>query len=136
MACSMDYAIFLLDRFAEYKKVGLKPMDAMTLAVSRSATSILSSGMTTILGFLALAAMQFKIGPDMGFVLAKGIVISLAVTLIFLPCITMYCYKWIDRTQHRSFMPTFERSALLAKLRAPKISNSASRYKSSCVAVT
>ena len=45
--------------------------------MKKSYTSILSSGLTTILGFLALTLMRFKIGPDLGIVLAKGIVFSL-----------------------------------------------------------
>ena len=52
--------------------------------------------------------MRFKIGPDMGYVLAKGIAISLLTTLVFMPCMTICCYKWIDKTAHRSFMPSFE----------------------------
>lgn len=111
LACSMDYAIFLVDRFEEIRREGYEAIDAMSIAVSKSAASILSSGLTTVVGFAALIAMRFKIGPDMGYVLSKGIVISLLVTLLFMPCLTMCCYKLIDRTQHRSFMPTFERTA-------------------------
>lgn len=111
LACSMDYAIFLLDRFEESRAEGLAPIDAMSKAVAGSATSILSSGLTTVVGFIALVAMRFKIGPDMGYVLAKGIVLSLLTTLVFMPCLTICCYKWIDKTAHRSFMPTFEKLA-------------------------
>ncbi len=108
LACSMDYAIFLLDRFAEYRKEGLSPQGAMTQAVTKSWTSIASSGLTTVVGFLALMMMQFRIGGDMGFVLAKGIVFSLLSTLVFMPCLTIYLYKFIDKTKHRSFMPSFK----------------------------
>lgn len=111
LACSMDYAIFLLDRFEEIRKENVPPMEAMAQAVVKSASSILSSGLTTVVGFAALIAMRFKIGPDMGFVLAKGIGLSLITTLIFMPCLTMCCYRLIDKTMHRSFMPTFERTA-------------------------
>lgn len=107
LACSMDYAIFLLERFEEFRGEGLAPEDAMARAVCRSASSIASSGLTTVMGFAALIAMQFLIGPDMGYVLSKGIAISLITTLVFMPCVTMFCYKLIDRTGHRSFMPSF-----------------------------
>ena len=112
LACSMDYAIFLVDRFEEICAEGMAPMPAMTHAILKSAPSICSSGLTTVVGFAALIAMRFKIGPDMGYVLAKGIVISLIVTLVFMPCLTMCCYKLIDKTQHKSLMPDF---AVLAK---------------------
>lgn len=111
LACSMDYAIFLLERFEEFRREGLHPEEAMAQAVLRSAGSIASSGLTTVMGFAALIAMQFLIGPDMGYVLSKGIAISLATTLVFMPCATMFCYKLIDRTSHRSFMPSFHRLA-------------------------
>ena len=107
LACSMDYAIFLLERFEEFRQEGLEPEAAMAQAVTRSAGSIASSGLTTVMGFAALIAMQFLIGPDMGYVLSKGIAISLVTTLVFMPCLTMFCYRLIDRTSHRSFMPSF-----------------------------
>jgi predicted RND superfamily exporter protein len=107
LACSMDYAIFLLDRFAEIRGEGLPPEEAMAKAVAKSISSISASGLTTVVGFAALCIMQFRIGPDMGIVLAKGIVFSLLTTLIFMPCLTLSCYKWIDKTAHRSFMPSF-----------------------------
>lgn len=108
LACSIDYSIFLLDRFAELRAEGLEPLDAMAKSVVSSASSILSSGLTTVIGFAALIVMQFRIGADMGVVLAKGIICSLVATLIFLPCITMYAYRIIDKTSHRSFMPSFK----------------------------
>ena len=111
LACSMDYAIFLLERFEEVRKEGLQPEEAMVRAVARSTGSIASSGLTTVMGFVALTAMRFLIGPDMGLVLSKGIAISLVTTLVFMPCVTMFCYRLIDRTSHRSFLPSFHRLA-------------------------
>lgn len=113
LACSMDYAIFLLERFEESRGEGMVPEDAMTAAVCRSTSSIASSGLTTVMGFAALIAMQFLIGPDMGYVLSKGIAISLLTTLVFMPCVTMFCYPLIDKTGHRSFVPSFR---VLAKV--------------------
>lgn len=113
LACSMDYAIFLLDRFEEIRAEGTPPLDAMAQAVIKSAPSVLSSGLTTVMGFAALIAMRFKIGPDMGMVLSKGILLSLVVTLAFLPCATMCCYKLIDKTRHRSLMPSFKGMGLV-----------------------
>lgn len=74
LAVSMDYSIFLLHRFAEYRAAGLEVEPAMIKAVRKSIGSILSSGLTTVTGFAALILMRFKIGPDMGVVMAKAIV--------------------------------------------------------------
>lgn len=109
LACSIDYSIFLLDRFGELRQEMDNPADAMARAVAQSASSIASSGLTTVVGFLALLGMQFGIGADMGIVLAKGIAFSLLATLFCMPCLAMFCYKLIDKTTHRSFLPSFAR---------------------------
>ena len=48
----------------------------MVDALCRSTGSILSCGLTTVIGFLALVRMQFQIGPDLGLALAKGVVLE------------------------------------------------------------
>lgn len=64
--------------------------------------------------------MRFRIGPDMGWVMAKAIVLSLFSVLCFLPALTMISYKLIDKTQHRSFVPKFEKfSTAVLKVRVP-----------------
>ncbi|MDL2237383.1 MMPL family transporter [Christensenellaceae bacterium OttesenSCG-928-K19] len=109
LACSIDYSIFLLDCFTEQRRKYDTPLDAMVKAVKLSATSISSSGLTTIIGFLALTIMQFRIGADMGIVLAKGIAFSIITTLVFMPCLILCSYKLIDKTTHRSLMPSFKK---------------------------
>ena len=42
----MDYAIFLVDRFEEIRREGYEAIDAMSIAVSKSAASILSDQQT------------------------------------------------------------------------------------------
>lgn len=111
LAVSLDYSVFLLHRFHECRKdhentkAGAK--DAMVDALTMSTSSILSSGLTTVIGFLALCLMQFQIGPDLGRALAKGITISLITVFIFMPVLILAFYPMIDKTQHRSFLPSF-----------------------------
>lgn len=62
LAVSMDYSIFLLHRFSENREEGLPVEKAMIEAVKQSVGSILSSGLTTVTGFLALVLMRFKSG--------------------------------------------------------------------------
>lgn len=107
LAVSMDYSIFLLHRFAEFRAQGLDVQEAMANAMAKSFSSILASGLTTVLGFVALLLMRFKIGPDMGVVLAKGIFFSLASVMLLLPVLTISTYKMIDKTHHRSLVPSF-----------------------------
>lgn len=107
LAVSMDYAVFLLHEFARRRHAGDDVRDAMQQAMVRSYSSIAASALTTVFGFLALALMRFKIGPDMGFVLAKGVVFSLISVTVLLPVMTLYSTKIMDRTHHRSLIPSF-----------------------------
>lgn len=108
LAVSLDYLVFLLHRFAECRQTADNPEDAMVQALTMSTSSILSSGLTTVIGFLALCLMQFRIGPDLGLALAKGVAISLITVFVFMPALILSTYKLIDKTQHRSFMPSFK----------------------------
>lgn len=120
LAVSMDYSIFLLHRFAENRQKGMDVQDAMINAVKQSMGSVLSSGLTTVTGFAALILMRFKIGPDMGWVMAKAILFSLICVLCFLPALAISTYKWIDKTQHKKLMPDFYHlSGWIMKIRIP-----------------
>ena len=83
----------------------------MVQASVKSVGSIFSSGITTVIGFAALILMRFKIGPDMGIVMAKAIALSLVTVIILLPVLTMYCYKIIDKTEHKLLIPKFDKFA-------------------------
>jgi uncharacterized protein len=108
LAVSLDYSVFLLHRFAECRQTTSDPKEAMVQALTMSTTSILSSGLTTVIGFLALCLMQFQIGPDLGLALAKGVALSLITVFTFMPSLILCTYKFIDKTQHRSIMPSFK----------------------------
>lgn len=107
LAVSMDYAIFLLNRFNENRKSGHDPETAMALAMRKSLSAIASSALTTLLGFLALLFMRFGLGADLGIVMAKGIVFSFLSVMIFMPAFILIFYKFLDKTAHRSFLPDF-----------------------------
>ena len=109
LAVSLDYSVFLLHRFTECRREEEDVENAMVEALCGSTTSILSSGLTTVIGFLALCMMRFRIGPDLGLSLAKGIAISLLTVFLFMPAFILATYKFVDKTQHRSFMPSFHK---------------------------
>ncbi len=107
LAVSLDYSVFLIHRFEECKAEISDPKKAMVEALCKSTSSILSSGLTTVIGFLALVFMQFQIGPDLGLALAKGIAISLITVFIFMPALVLITHKWLQKTRHKSFLPSF-----------------------------
>ncbi len=109
LAVSLDYSVFLIHRFEECMENHSDPKQAMVDALCKSTTSILSSGLTTVIGFLALVLMRFRIGPDLGLALAKGVAISLITVFVFMPSLILLTYKLLDKTKHRVFMPSFKR---------------------------
>lgn len=120
LAVSMDYSIFLLHSFTAYEEQGMSPERAMIRAIRSSSKSILASGATTIVGFLTIALMQFKIGKDVGFVLTKGIIFSLLTVLLLMPALILRYDLQIKKLQHKSFTPSFDQLGLaLRKVRWP-----------------
>lgn len=107
LAVSLDYSVFLIHRFEECRQ-NSEPKEAMEKALYFSTSSILSSGLTTVIGFLALVLMQFKIGPDLGLALAKGVAISLLTVFLFMPGLILSSYKLLEKSEHRSFLPSFK----------------------------
>lgn len=122
LAVSLDYSVFLTHRFSESRKEIYDVNEAMVDALCKSTISILSSGLTTVIGFLALILMQFRIGPDLGLALAKGVSISLIIVFVFMPALILTTYTWIDKTQHRSWIPDFTNfGKLVRKISIPMI---------------
>jgi len=120
LAVSMDYAIFLLHSFGDFRKKYNDVEEAMFHAIKASITTVAASALTTLFGFLALLFMEFRIGPDLGICLAKGIVFSFISVVVFLPALTLSLYKLIDKTGHRIIMPEFRNiGKYLSKLFIP-----------------
>jgi predicted RND superfamily exporter protein len=122
LAVSLDYAIFLLHSFADNRKKYSDVEEAMQHAIKSSIVTVSASALTTLFGFMALMFMKFGIGADLGINLAKGIVFSFITTMVFLPALTLTCYKLSDKTSHRMFMPEFANiNKVLSKVAIPII---------------
>lgn len=122
MAVSLDYSVFLIHRFAECRKHNPDAKTAMVEALTASTGSILSSGLTTVIGFLALCLMQFRIGPDLGIALAKGVALSLITVFVFMPSLILSTYKLMEKTTHKPFLPNFNKfGKMVGKLMIPLV---------------
>lgn len=104
LALAIDYAIILLDRFLEEKR-HMDSENALKQALSKAIPEISSSSLTTVSGMLAMCFMQFRIGYDMGIVLIKAILLSMASVFFFMPGLLMTFDKLIDKTTHKSLVP-------------------------------
>lgn len=110
IAISMDYSVFMLHTFKEEKDRGADTKQAVLNAIKKSFTTITSASMTTIAGFIAMVFMRFALGADIGWVFAKGIIISLLTAIVLMPCLLLLFNKLIAKTSHRDLLPSFKKT--------------------------
>lgn len=118
LVLSMDYSIILLNRYRQEKRAmdyscadesDTKRLNAESMlgAVKHAGPSILSSGLTTVVGLLMLVFMKMKIGMDLGVVLSKGVMCSLLCNFTLLPCLILWFDRAIESTKKRTLpLPT------------------------------
>ena len=104
LGVTMDYSIFLLHRYHEEKEKNTDREEAMAHAIMATFTSITSSSITTVAGFLALCAMRLTLGRDIGIVMAKGVVLGVISTILILPSLIMLFDRQIERWTHPIFI--------------------------------
>ena len=105
LALAIDYAIIFSHRYQDEALVHDSAREALVEALSKSIIEISSSSLTTISGLVALMLMQFRLGYDLGIVLAKGIVCSLLTVFLLMPGLILFFPKAIRRTAHKSLIP-------------------------------
>lgn len=101
LAIAMDYSIFLMHTYYEELKLHPQPKDALIAALPKTISAISASMLTTVGGFLALFFMDYGIGYDLGFVLAKGVILSLLSTIFLQPILILILNKGIKKTKHK-----------------------------------
>lgn len=104
LALSIDYAIIFLNRYKE-EHLTLDYRDAVIAALTKAIPEISGSSLTTIGGLIAMTFMQFMMGPDMGIVLIKAILLSLLSVFLLMPGIIMLFAKPMEKTKHKNFVP-------------------------------
>lgn len=105
LALAIDYAIILCHRYSE-ERANYEATEACTLALSKAIVEISSSSLTTVCGLIAMAFMQFNLGMDLACVLIKSILISLLCVFTLMPGLLMVFSSLIDKTTHKSFVPS------------------------------
>ncbi len=98
MILSMDYSIIMMNRYRQEKERTPNKLEAMKKAIANSFSSVAGSAFTTIVGLLMLVFMKFKIGFDIGVVLAKGVFISMLCVFTVLPALILLCDKLLTKT--------------------------------------
>lgn len=111
LALSLDYSIILLHRYMEERDNGEDAKTATVTALTKGLPEILSSSLTTVAGLAALMLMTLSIGAEIGLSLAKGIVISMATVIFFMPALLVIFDNPIQKTRHKSFVPNVTKPA-------------------------
>ena len=104
LALSVDYAVIFLNRYKE-EHASLPAREAVIVALSKAIPEIAGSSLTTIGGLIAMTFMQYKMGPDMGIVLIKAIILSLCAVFLLMPGVIMLFSDLMEKTQHKNFIP-------------------------------
>ena len=99
---SMDYSIILMNRYRQEKARIESKTDAMKAALAGSVSSIASSSLTTVAGLLALVFLSFKLGPELGIVLGKGVFVSMLCVFTFLPALILLTDRWLEKTRKKA----------------------------------
>ena len=116
LVLSMDYSIILMNRYRQeverMRREGtVDKKAAMKKALQAASPSVLSSALTTMAGLLMLCFMKFRIGMDLGIVLAKGVVCSVVCLYGVLPSLVLLFDKAIEKSRKRVVVPNTDRLA-------------------------
>ena len=105
LALSIDYSIVLLHSYRTRLSDHAPGFSTMLNTVKSVFRPVMASGLTTMVGLLALLFMSFRIGFDIGIVLLKGIGLSLIASLIFFPALLLWVEPLMQKTQKKGFVP-------------------------------
>jgi len=87
LGLGVEYGVFMLTRYKEERKKGKNQLESLKVAVPGVGSSIVGSGGTTIVGFLALTLSIMPMMQHLGVSLALGIFYSLFAAVFVAPII-------------------------------------------------
>ena len=102
LVLSMDYSIILLNRYTQEKEKNADNPSAMKAAIAAAFPAVAGSSLTTFAGLLCLTFMRFRLGADMGFALAKSVIVSLVCIFTVLPSLILISDPWIEKTRKKA----------------------------------
>ncbi|MFA5313626.1 MAG: MMPL family transporter, partial [Methanomassiliicoccales archaeon] len=89
MAVGTDYSIFIVTRYREERMKGATREQGVHTAVVWAGESVVTSALTVIVAFLAMATADFSFIQSMGVIMTGAIVIALLVALTLVPAVLM-----------------------------------------------
>ncbi|MDP2907134.1 MAG: MMPL family transporter [Nanoarchaeota archaeon] len=102
LGLGVEYNVFLLSRYKEERNKNKTQAESLLVAVPGVGLAILGSGITTIIGFMALTLSSLPMLQHLGFTLALGIFYCLFVAVFLSPPMIMleenFRERWTVRT--------------------------------------
>ena len=119
LALAIDYAIIFSHRYQDEAAKTDDDRAAIVPALAHSIVEIFSSSLTTVSGLVALILMRFRLGYDLGIVLAKGVICSMLTVFLLMPGLILLFPRLLKKTRHRSFVPSVARWGRLLTKKVP-----------------
>ncbi|MFP4403636.1 MAG: efflux RND transporter permease subunit [Candidatus Woesearchaeota archaeon] len=95
LGLGVEYGIFMITRFQEERKKNKTIDNSLNVAVSTVGSAIMGSGLTTMIGFLALTFSLLPLLQKLGFSLALGIFYCILSTIFILPVLIKSEEKYV-----------------------------------------
>ncbi|WP_279387823.1 MULTISPECIES: efflux RND transporter permease subunit [Methanohalophilus] len=95
-----EYAVLMMERYFEEREKGALPEAAMCEASTKIGKAIVTSGLTTLFGFMALVASAFGIISSFGIITVIDVALALIATFVIFPPVIVTLDKW--REKHRA----------------------------------
>lgn len=109
LGVTLDYSIFLWHSYIEQRdRHPDDPKHAMATAIKATLSSVIGSSVTTMAGFLAMCFMTYRLGLNLGLVMAKGVLFGVLTIVTVLPAMVLVLDKPLQKTRHKALAPKFK----------------------------
>lgn len=109
LGVTLDYSIFLWHSYIEQRdRHPDDPKHAMATAIKATLSSVIGSSITTVAGFLAMCFMTYRLGINLGLVMAKGVLFGVVTVVTVLPALILVLDKPLQKTRHKAIIPNFK----------------------------
>ncbi|MCG2717494.1 MAG: MMPL family transporter [Nanoarchaeota archaeon] len=114
LGLGIEYGVFMLTRYKEEREKGKDQLESLLVAVPLVGGAIFGSGMTTIIGFLALTLSTLPMMQKLGMTLALGIGFTLISAIFVAPVIFILEENfeyWHTHHKHKKLLVKKEKHA-------------------------
>lgn len=90
----IDYGIHTFARYAESRRLGMDPQQAMQQMVCQTGSAVATTALTTAAAFYLLLLMDFKGFSQLGFIAGTGVLFAFLAMVMVLPALIFPMERW------------------------------------------